>query len=253
MQTTFSTESFRKVLGYIFNDPTWIGKTLVFLGVSFANALVPVLPMILTSGYIYEIMRRIIVDGEEPSLPEWADWGKLLSNGLRFFGVTLIYSLPAIIFGSIGLGSYLGMSFALPLVVEKSNTPEVFILILLGAMLFMFILMGLSTLFLLLESVFLPVVLGNTVAHDSFKAGFDLKELWRLFSTNLGGFITAMILAIGLYSLVMVIGYLFYFSVVLCCLMYVVMLVGSVYMALVVPVYWAQVYREAKERAEARP
>ena len=64
------------------------------MGILFASFIIPILPGLVIYGYFYQIMQQIIVRSEEPTLPEWQDWGKLLGDGFRLFGVSFIYSLP---------------------------------------------------------------------------------------------------------------------------------------------------------------
>jgi len=251
MQTTFTTEPIRRLLGFIRRDPNWVGKTLIFLGIGFASFLVPILPMILLSGYLYRLMRPIIVDGDEPSLPEWQDWGKLLSDGLRMFGVVAIYSIPAILFAVVGMGSYFGFVFAMPFIADQSSNTFATMIPLFASLGLMMVFLGLSTFFGLMELFFLPAAVGHMVAKDSFKAGFDISGWWKIFRANLGGYLVALILFIGLYTCFMLVGYILYYSIVLCMLMYVVNMVGSVYTMLVMAATWAQVYREGAERVSA--
>jgi hypothetical protein len=63
------------------------------VGKSLLNPLI--IPVFILSGYGYRIMKRVIVDGQPPELPEWDDWGGLIKDGLCIYGAGLIYSLPA--------------------------------------------------------------------------------------------------------------------------------------------------------------
>jgi hypothetical protein len=248
METTFSTAPLRRIFGYIFRDPHWVGKVLILLGICFANYLVPILPMILICGYLVRVMHPIIVDGEEPALPEWQDWGKLLADGLRMFGAILLYSIPAILFAVVGMGSYFGFVLAMPFISEQSSNSLAMMIPLFASLGLMLLFLGLSTFFGLIELFFLPAAVGHLVARDSFKAGFEVSGWWKIFRANLGGYLIALILFIGLYTGFMLVGYIFYYSIVLCMLMFVVMLVGSVYTMLVMAPTWALVYREGIER-----
>ncbi len=84
------------------------------MGILFASFIIPILPGLIIYGYFYQIMQRVIVKSEEPTLPEWQDWGKLLGDGFRLFGVSFIYSLPLSILYFAGILAYGLMIFSIP-------------------------------------------------------------------------------------------------------------------------------------------
>ena len=49
--------------------------------------------------------------------------------------------------------------------------------------------------------VFIPVVLSHTVAEDSFKAAFRVKDWWTVFRANWGGFLISYVLIMGVWML----------------------------------------------------
>lgn len=104
MSTLFTTENLKGVFAFPFKDQELPAKLLILFLMYFGGFLI--VPMLFVSGYQYEIMRRIIVNREEPSLPEWEDWGTLLKNGAKFWGVTLIYFLPLFAFFIIPFGLF---------------------------------------------------------------------------------------------------------------------------------------------------
>lgn len=82
---------FEKAFTYIKDDEQWMPKLGIGAAVQFLAFLI--VPIFLLPGYMLQIMRNVR-DGVEPTLPEWDDWGKLLTDGLTIVGAQLIYTLP---------------------------------------------------------------------------------------------------------------------------------------------------------------
>lgn len=93
-----------KAFGYVFDDDRWITKILIAaailaLGILFFWLIIPpFLAGFLLNGYGVEITRRVI-KGDPEVLPEWDNWGVLLTDGLKYFVIELVYALPIIIIG----------------------------------------------------------------------------------------------------------------------------------------------------------
>jgi len=81
-----------KSFGFVFEDKKWIEKILIGGVLMF----VPILGSILLLGYGIQLVRNVRNLDPEP-LPEWDDWGKMLSEGFKLFIVHFLWSLPLII------------------------------------------------------------------------------------------------------------------------------------------------------------
>jgi hypothetical protein len=55
-----------------------------------------IIPAIFLYGYLAKLARNVIA-GEAHPLPEWDDLGEYFSEGLRMFGVAMVYALPFIV------------------------------------------------------------------------------------------------------------------------------------------------------------
>jgi hypothetical protein len=88
----------------------------------------------------------------------------------------------------------------------------------------------------------------HTVAKDSFKAGFRIREWWKVFRANLGGFMLVLLLLAGLYAVLMLTFQFFYVTLVLWCLMPIILIIGGSYLSLVMDALFALVYREGMEK-----
>ncbi|MGC9335756.1 MAG: DUF4013 domain-containing protein [Anaerolineae bacterium] len=92
-----------KAFSFVFEDEQWIVKILIAAGILLLGVLfswVVLVPIVLAAaiiaGYSFEITRRVI-QGDPNPLPEWDDWGKLISEGLQVIVIAIVYALPAII------------------------------------------------------------------------------------------------------------------------------------------------------------
>jgi hypothetical protein len=247
LTASFSTESLRKPFTYIFKDPKWMSKFLIYLGITLAAIFIPVLPVLIIMGFGYQIMHRIIVEEGEPVLPEWTDWGKLLGDGWRLFCVTFIYRIPMLIVQVIAISLYFGYLFSVMFLSENNNGSVIFGLSIIF-MLFFFLAMVFSLLLSVLNSIILPPALCHTVEKDSFKAGFEIKKWWPVYRANFGGFLLALVILFGILTVFILFFELIYMSLVLWCLLPFILLFGSSYLGLVMYPLIALVYREGRDR-----
>ncbi len=250
MTKPFSTESIRKPFAFIFKSPGWQVKFLIYCGITLSAFIIPVLPMMILMGYGYQIMHRIINEDGETAMPEWADWGKLLSDGWRMFCVTFLYSIPMYIVLTFGYILYFGYIFSIFILAENSNeslllTLMIVFLVLFFAAIFLTILLGIFTM------IILPPALGRTVDEGSIKAAFEVSQWWKVLRANLGGYFIALVLILGLFTILMLAFQLIYMTLVLWCLLPFVIVIGGGYLGLVTQALIAFVYREGKEVVKA--
>ena len=63
--------------------------------------LVPIFGWAVVGGYGIRVMRGVAAGNE--TLPEWTDWGELFTTGLLLWVAAIVYSIPSIILGRLGL------------------------------------------------------------------------------------------------------------------------------------------------------
>src|ERR1035437_6936506 len=96
MSETVTISSLKVLFHFPFQGPKWQNNFLVGSVLTFGSFIIPIIPLIFVAGYSVQIMRQAI-QGEKPEMPEWNDWGKLASDGLRMLGVGLIFLLPGFV------------------------------------------------------------------------------------------------------------------------------------------------------------
>src|SRR5215218_3960657 len=84
-------------ISFIFADRSWVSKVLI-CGLLF---FVPIIGWLLIGGYVLRLLHNVIT-GEEPTLPEWNNWGGDIAGGLKAFVVSLIWGIPIWIIQAIG-------------------------------------------------------------------------------------------------------------------------------------------------------
>ena len=247
MTLTRDPDRWQQVLAYPFRDPRWGNKLLVGSAVMLAGFIVPVVPGLFVMGYFARILRQAIAAGEW-RLPEWDEWGQMLTDGLKLFGVSLVYSLPAIVLIMVASGLWLAPTF-LPLFASTADESQVGPLVagMFGAMALGWVLMGLATLLGLVALLFLPPAMAHMVAKGPFGAAFRVKEWWRILRANWAGFALAYVIAAGLAMAAYSATTVLYMTLVLCFLMPFVLAPLEVYVVMIAGAVFGEAYRTGEE------
>src|SRR5690606_14227656 len=99
-----------KALTFITEDPRWQQKIAIGTGVFIISfllsfILIGVLGFLIITGYTVRLLQNVR-DGLTYPLPEWDQWGDDLARGFKLFVVSLVWSLPILIFSvPTGIGS----------------------------------------------------------------------------------------------------------------------------------------------------
>jgi hypothetical protein len=245
----------RELLRFPIRDGEWRNKFLMGSGLVFLNFVIPLLPMLAVGGYCLKVMRQA-VRGEEPVLPEWNDWGDLITEGLKGGALILAYLAPGylVMFGGIILLMF-GQLLIVPItsIAASSGDPEAIIGSLLatlgltfGSIALQFLFIALAFIVLLLGVLPLPLALGHYLHEGELSAGFRLREVLGLLKANKGGYLAAWVIYFGL-SYVLSLPALFaYFTLVLICLFPIILAPVAFYIYLIGAAAFGQHYRESR-------
>jgi hypothetical protein len=95
---------FTKALTYPFDDPEWITKLGIAVGVTILMFIVPVIGTILgallLAGWSYETSKNVR-NGVPNPMASWSEFGALLSRGLQLAIAGIVYQIPTLIFACI--------------------------------------------------------------------------------------------------------------------------------------------------------
>lgn len=160
---------------YAFQDEEWLKK--IAIGAVLALTGIGMIPLF---GWMMEIIRRAKVG--DYSLPEWSDFGKLIMDGLKAMLIILIWMIPiGIISGCIAGGSYLGAD-------ASSDTTEIlgWGMVALGSCL--------AIPFYLALILLMPPMICILADTDQFGQALNPANAWKLFRSNIGGFIIVILI-----------------------------------------------------------
>ncbi len=225
-------------------------KRLLVAGLlGLAGFVIPFIPGIFLLGYAGLIMEGIIRVNSEPFMPEWKDLSKMFTLGLKMGFAAFVYSLPAIIVMLIGYAFMM-----VPAFVQAFSHPQSYsdvspfmgmsMLGMFGGMAFF----GIGLLLFLPTLLALPPVLSHVVATNSFSAAFHFKDWWRVFRSNTGGFAVALVVATGLYFMMIFVFQVFYMTIVLCIVLPFLFAFLIGYLTIVANSLFAIAYREGASR-----
>lgn len=96
-------------------------------------------------------------------------------------------------------------------------------------------------------ALMLPPAITHLVAKDSFMAAFRIREWWAILRANIWGFFTAAAIIIGVYTILFLIVYIFYFTIILCLLLPIGLSVIIMYLSVVSAPLLGEAYRKGVE------
>ena len=246
-QTSLST-----LLTFPFKDPAWFKKLLILALVLLLASAIPVLPWILAAGYLARLIRRMIVEKSEPSLPTWDDLGGIFQDGWRPFAAALTYLLPVFALFLAGW-TVIGLSNSFSPLLQMWNNdrnidPREFLVIATS-----FFSLGSTTVagfFGLIISFLLPAALIHAVVRQEYAAAFRFKEWWSVIVANPSGFLIAFAIAFGLNLVFGLISVFLFFTIILCFVLPFLSFAYSSYSYVVYAALFAEAYRVGADKAD---
>lgn len=243
------------LLRFPFASERWRNYLLIGTGLIWASFIIPLLPMILVYGYTLQVMRQAI-DGEELSLPEWDDWGRLGKDGLWATVVGLVYLLPAFLVFGFGFGLYFLSFFAIPLSAAVADSPEpamgLSLLFTFGGMGLLMLTFFLGMLLLLLGSIPLPMAVAHVLAQDDVGSAFHWRRIWRMLRSKGMSYLGAWVVVSGLMAISYMLFALGYYTLVLMCFAPLLLAPFLFYGMVVGAAVFGESYREARALLEEK-
>jgi hypothetical protein len=240
-------KNMQDTLLFPFQDKEAWSQFLIACAVVLAGFIIPILPLILLTGYTMKIMRQVIDERQAPSMPAWqgSDCSEMLLDGLRLYGAQLVLMLPLFLILGCGIAALFGGSIGFASLAEEGNQ----VLAPLGGLLF-FVGMGSIMIFALLTIPY-GIVTAAAQAHvaskRSFTAAFEFQQWWPIFRSGLGQFViayVAILIASFVISLVLQIAMI---TIVLICIVPLLMIPLSAYTMIVANTLYAQAYAAGRE------
>ena len=169
---------FAKPFTFVFEDPRWTQKIL--MGGLFYLAGFVIVGWFFILGYCARLARNVVA-GETHPMPEWEELGEFFNEGLRLFGVVLVYVVPMI--------ALMGF-FIVPLILADASGNRA-LRELSGGMAgcLACLIMPLS----LAIAFFMPASLLFASVEQRFNAAFDFSRIWAFIKANLGNYLLALV------------------------------------------------------------
>lgn len=153
---------FGEAFSYVFQDPDWF-KKLIIPGL--VGLLIPVIGQMVLLGWGLKITLNVIRNNPNP-LPEMS-FGDDLARGFKVTVVSIVYSLPMLIF-------YIPMLIISGLAANSNDNTA--IIIALGSTCFGLLIMVYG----IAMAYFLPAAYARVAVEDSIGAGLNFGEVFRL-------------------------------------------------------------------------
>jgi hypothetical protein len=243
MREAFQTGGLKSLFSYPFRQEGAGKKLAILAGFFLSGWIIPVIPWFFFGGYIAEVTRRAANNEGEPELPGWQDWNGLLADGLRVAGVSLFYLLPVFVIFGCGFLSYFGFFFTSVLSASSSESPLWGLGFISAFSLFLCSLV-VGTLFVILAGLPFQAALTHVIFQRSFSSFFHVKEWWQIFIANLGGYVIAYILLVGIFSVCQFVSAIFGWTFFLFPLAFLLPLLVLPYLGAISAYMYGKVYRE---------
>ena len=237
-----------ELIWFPFRDERWkskfgIGALIGLIGIVFSPVLY------LVYGYGIRVMRQT-VRGEEPTLPEWDDFGEIVLDSLRYFAVMFVYLLPIMLPIIAITILWFGMSFAGPLMGTAFDSAEIGV----GAMVVVFscffVLIGVVTLLMFPLMILANVGLTRAIALDRLGAAFELSEVWKIARKGAGNFLIAFVVWYALNMVAGLVASISFFTIVLCFLYPVFIGVATAYSSVMMGALFGKAYYKTMQKLD---
>lgn len=209
---------FGSAFSFVFEDEDWLKKIALGAVIS----IIPLIGQIALLGWAVETARRVI-NGDAAPLPDWSDFGGLLTLGFKAFVVTFVLSLP---FVFISIPSALADSV-------DSESASTILWVFTACFSCLGLLYGLALAF------YLPAAYGELAATDELGAMFNVGKIFNYVRAAPSAYLITLL---GLIAA----GIVASFGIILC---FVGVLFTAAYSYAVQGHLFGQAYKEATAKA----
>ena len=169
---------FAKPFTFLFDDPRWMQKIL--MGGLFYLAGFLIIGWFFILGYCARFARNVVANDPVP-LPEWEDLGEFFNEGVRLFGVVLVYTVPMI--ALVGF-------FIFPAILSDASGNEAIRALgsgMAGCLACLIVPLSLAVMF------FMPASLLFAAVEQRFNAAFEFARIWPWIKANIGNYLLALV------------------------------------------------------------
>ena len=167
---------FGLAFSFPFQDEKWIEKIVIGAVIS----IIPIIGTFALLGWSIEIGRRVI-NGDEEVLPDWSDFGGLLTLGFKGGLAALVFSIPLIVVW-FPLGIFSGL-------VSTADLDAAETLITLVS----FCVICLTFTYSIALLLALPASYGRLAATDGLGDSLNVREIWTIVSNAPGAYLMVLL------------------------------------------------------------
>ena len=214
---------------------------LVACLLTLAGMAIPIIPLLILTGYGARIARQIVLEKKEPAMTEWDNWNEFLMDGARLFGIRLLFILPVFFLAILGQAFVMISLFLIEGNSSQQPSPLGGVMVIAGMAIFV-----LAFLLAIPIGFFLMTAETHVAVKRSFSAGLQFKEWWLILKNGIGAFLTAyLIMLIVSLAFSFIIGFAI-ITIVLICILPFILVPYSAYLALVAQALYAQAYASSR-------
>lgn len=232
----------KEIFTFPFKDEEARKHLLIGCVVGLAAMIVPILPQLVLFGYAARIAKQVL-NNESPRMIAWDDWAGLAKDGIKMFGIRMIFTLPLMLL----LIPFIISMTAFPILMSGSSGSDmdtmmsIFMLVMFGG-------------FCLIIPLSIPIALITPAAEmhvletDDFAAGFRFREWWPIFRANLTGFFAALLITYVAAMAFTLVTQVLIATFILACLLFILLPAGMIYLTLVMYVTIAAAYKDGRTK-----
>lgn len=171
---------FADAFTFVFQDPDWFKKIIIpgLIGI-----LIPIVGQIVLLGWALKVTLNVIRNNPSP-LPEM-EFGADLGRGFKAWVVSLVYSIPMMIF-------YLPI-LILSLVTSESGEQSMAVVVAIAGICFGFLML----LYGIVMGLMLPAAYAKVAVEDSIGAGLAFGEIFKMVKNNLVPYLLVLVGALA--------------------------------------------------------
>lgn len=182
---------FGAAFSFVTADEDWVKKLAIGSGLALAGLITFGLALIPLAGWSLAIARRVM-DGTQPMLPEWSDFGQLTIDGLKMIAIGVVWALPLII-----LGACAGAASALLAEQASGETISTVVSALVSCLTVPYII-----LLVLLE----PAAFGHLARTDQLGEALNPATAFKAVRANIGAYVIIALVYLFLVPIIQSLG-----------------------------------------------
>lgn len=182
---------FGAAFSFVTADEEWVKKLAIASVVALIGVFTLGLAAIPLAGWGLAVARRVI-DGTQPTLPDWSEFGQFIMDGLKIVAIVLVWALPLILLSACaGLAS--------GLLAEQANDQTLTTVI--------SVLVSCITIpYAILLAIMTPAAFGHLAKTDQLGEAINPATAFRAVRANIGAYVIVALMSLFVVPIIQSIG-----------------------------------------------